>query len=204
MIRADQISVGKEHEMRKARKRIFHVGAMAIALALGVVGCAGVTYQPVSDPPAAGVKRQQGVLYDDTCNGFRYYQSAPFLLVYSDGKGGVGWQIVYLPDTSRKMTAQPQAFLASLNSTLTYQNGYLSDSKDVGDATAVPKAVISAVEKVVSGLAAAGAGPVPANEYQVPKPHLYKIVIHTNSIDFLGGQAAGDNIHVTLATEVKP
>lgn len=189
--------------MRRTLKRIFHAGTFLWALS--ALGCAGVTYQPVSDPPPAGQERKPGVLYDDTCNGFRYYQSAPYLLVYSDGKGGLGWQIQYLPDLSRKMTAQPQAFLASLNSTLTFQNGFLSDSKDVADATAVPKAVIAAVEKVVSGLAAAAGGAAaPPNSYQVPKPHLYKIVIHANGIDFLGGEAAGDNIHVTLATEVKP
>jgi hypothetical protein len=188
--------------MRRALTRVFHAGS--ILLTFITVGCAGVTYQAVADPPPAGQTRDPKLLYDDTCNGFRYYQSAPFLLVYSDGKGGLGWQIQYLPDLSRKMTAQPQAIMASLNTTLTFQNGCLSDSKDVADATAVPKAVISAVEKVVSALAAGGGAPAPSNNYQVPKPHLYKIVIRPGRIDFLGGEAAGDNIYVTLATGVKP
>jgi hypothetical protein len=189
--------------MRRALKDLFRAGVMIAAL--GSIGCATVKYQAVAEPPAAGVKRQAGVLYDDTCNGIRYYQSAPYLLIYSDGKGGLSWQIQYLPDLSRKMTAQPQAFWASINTTLTFQNGYLTNSKDVGDATAVPKAVIAAVEKVVSGLGSLGAGPPTAtNDYQVPKPLLYKIVVHANSVDFIGGDTAGDNIHVTLATEVKP
>src|SRR5687767_993882 len=85
---------------------------VASALALG--GCAGVRHRPV--PPHSG----------DRGNGIRYYQTSMYLLVYANGKGGLGHEIVELPDPTKKMMAEPYADLASLNMELKFKNGAFS------------------------------------------------------------------------------
>lgn len=132
---------------------------------------------------AADVVHQQ-----ETTNatGIRYYMNAPYLIVYSDGKGGLQWQIRYLPDQSRIMTATPHIVGARLEMTMTFQNGVLSNSSTLGDTSAVPKAVIAAVQNVLP-LLAKGLGAAPTAK-GFPAPSLYKIVVKGDEISFIGTQ----------------
>src|SRR5262245_26532875 len=158
-----------------------------IGLVCAFGGCAGVTH------------RSMGEADDAKENGIRYYESAPYLLIHSDGKGGLVWQIIYLPDQTRKMVAKPFNFFAKLDSTLSFTNGVLTSAKDVATADAVPKAIVEAIQKVAPLLL--GAARADGIEPEVPAPHLYKIVVHGQSqVEFFGGP--GDTpIKVTLRNE---
>src|SRR5262245_58499900 len=74
--------------------------------------------------------------------GIRYYESTPYLLVYSDGKGGLKWQILYLPDQSHIMTASPKVRGGKSQMTLYFQNGALATSTVAGDTTTIPNAIL--------------------------------------------------------------
>jgi len=132
-----------------------------LALALG--GCAWVTHQELAEDK------------DDAAEGIRYYQASPYLLVHSDGKGGLVWKIIYLPDQTKKMVAKPVNLLSKSESTLNFDNGVLTSAKDVLTADVVPKAIIEAVQKAASSFLAMARAEVP--EQEVPAPHLYKIVV---------------------------
>ena len=156
-------------------------GLLASIAGAGVwLGCAGISVHPVSDDSAA--------------RGIRYYEPAPFLLVHSDGKGGLTSSVVILPDLSRKMSARPYAVLARNDATLQFQNGMLSSSKSVADETVIPKAVVSALEKVA--IAAAKAAFKTEGEedegVKVPPPQLFKIVIEKDRVKLLGGPGNGE------------
>ncbi len=83
--------------------------ALGVVCMTSLAGCvAWVTHSPVkSDAGDAG-------------EGIRYYQSSPYLLVYSDSKGGLKWQVLYLPDQTKKMMADttelPKAVFAAVQS----------------------------------------------------------------------------------------
>lgn len=115
--------------------------------------------------------------------GIRYYENSPYLIVYSDGKGGLRWQIRYLPDQSRIMTVSPTIRGGRTEMTLNFQNGVLSTLSVVGDSTELPKAVIAAVQSAIPLLAAAG-----PKVDGFPAPYLYKIVVSGETLTFLGGQ----------------
>jgi hypothetical protein len=161
-------------------------GAALIALAIGTAGCAGTNVSRISNPDY-GVG---GKYSDDQADGIRYYESAPFLLVYSDGKGGVVSKLLFLPDLTRKRVIDPYATLSSNNSTLTFTNGVLTQGKTVVDETVFPKAVVGALEKVASAIVmgafnAPGAPPTA----QLPPPQLFKIVLLPHGqARLLGGQ----------------
>jgi Zn-dependent M32 family carboxypeptidase len=139
---------------------------------------------------------------DESATGVRYYESSQYLLVYSDGKGGLAWQIQEMPDQTKKRVATPTQIWSKLETKLTFSNGVLATSKDVATASTIPKAVIAAVEKVVSTLAPAIAAEKEANEYRVPAPLLYKIVyVSPTEIQFIGGKTKPDKINVTLPLE---
>lgn len=81
------------------------------ALASVLAGCAGTSVETIADPAA-----------DKEARGIRFYETAPFVLVTSDGKGGLISELIYLPDTTRKRSVRPYAFMANNNSTLTFSN----------------------------------------------------------------------------------
>jgi hypothetical protein len=186
---------------------------LLFAAALGAVaGCAKLEHKPIAYTPVPScgptdVAMKANRKADNAATGIRYYQSSPYLLVFSDGKNGLSWQILYLPDQTKKMSAVPRSDWSKLDATLKFENGVLTDSNAIGEAAAVPKAIIAAAEQVVASLAgiAAKGGAVPgvikdpqAEEMPVPPPLLYKIVVRGNSIQFLGGKTDVDAIYVTL------
>src|SRR5882724_5265119 len=89
-------------------------------------GCAGVTHQVVNleapyFPPATDPDNKLTLMVADAnsaiakrnkeaeghLEGLRYYRPAPYLLVYSDGKRSLKWEIHYLPDPATRASAQP-------------------------------------------------------------------------------------------------
>jgi hypothetical protein len=132
----------------------------------------------------------------DASKGIRYYESAPFLLVYSDGKGGLNWQVRYLPDQTRLMSVSPNIKLSHAEMTLYFQNGMLASESAMGDSTEVPKAIIAAVQSVAP-LLLLGVLEGPGKP-GFPAPHLYKIVVNGDNIEFIGGH--GDR---TIQTPIK-
>lgn len=126
---------------------------------------------------------------DNRDEGIRYYERAPFLLVYSDGKGGLVTKVKYLPDRKKLRSIHSMNFMANNKNTWNFKNGMLVDSINVSDATTVPKAVIKAVETVASK--AAGMGMFftsSAKEgYVLPPPALYRIYINGGIVRFVGG-----------------
>ncbi|WP_395739892.1 hypothetical protein [Prosthecobacter sp.] len=116
---------------------------------------------------------------DWRANGFRYYDSSPYLLVYTDNKGGLNSELKYMPDLTKKRQVKPYQFLASVDGTLTFEDGILTGAESNGDGTAVPKAVISALEKTAKAAIAADMGT--AREAMdadglAPRVYLFKII----------------------------
>src|SRR6476661_31910 len=82
--------------------------------------------------------------------GFRYYETTPFLLLYTDGKGGLVSEVHYLPDYTKKRSIEPYAYAASNKATLKFENGRLAEAKAIVDESIVPVAVIGALEKIAT------------------------------------------------------
>ena len=160
----------------------FHTGKVLLLLLYSIIqGCATIEHNKVSD--------------DNTDEGIRYYNASPYLLVYSNGKGGIVTQILYIADPFKKMSAKPKTFLANAQTTMEFENGIYKNGKSTIDATGVPTAIIDAVK--TAGAAFISAMNIPDKSREVPAPHLYKIVVSGSSISFIGGQ--GDiNIKVNL------
>jgi hypothetical protein len=117
--------------------------------------------------------------------GIRYYRASPYLLVYSNSKGGLKWQILYLPDQTKMMTAEPTVTGGRSEVTLYFRNGILAGSSELGDTTELPKAVLAAVQSVVPLLAL---GLLEVKENKVPAPYLYKIIVEGDNVSFRGNQ----------------
>lgn len=148
-----------------------------IAGAALLSSCAGTIVGRISNP----AYQVDGRFSDTKAQGIRYYESAPFLLVYSDGKGGLVSKLLFLPDLTQKRTVDPYALLASNNTTLTFTTGVLTQGKTVVDETIVPKAVVGALEKA-AGVAlkafnVAGGGA----SGNLPPPLLFKIILKNGS-----------------------
>lgn len=143
---------------------------VAVALCLLVMGCAAnVTHR----------------LETSSSTGLRYYESAPYLLVYSNGTGGLVWQVLFLPDQSHVMEASPTILGGQTQMALKFQNGVLTSATSVGDTTAIPKAIIAAVQSALP-LIAKAALESPA-EKTFPAPSIYKISVTGNTVTFNGG-----------------
>lgn len=135
--------------------------SLVVLLALGALsGCAGLEMHNLAKPEDEAAAR-----------GFRYYESSPFLLVYTDGKGGLATELMYLPDTTKKRSIRPYAYGASNDALLTFSNGVMKSAKAVVDETAVPVAVIQGLEKVAISLAKAAN----AQSGGIPPPRLYRV-----------------------------
>lgn len=155
---------------------------IAVLLAGALSACAGLNVTPIGTSTEL----------DKAAQGFRYYQPAPYLFVYSDGKGGLISQIKYLPDTTQKMSVQPYAYLASNESTLQFDGGMLTQAAAVVDETVVPTAALDSLAKVLAAAAKAAMNvPEATNEASVPVPYLFKIVIKGNVIELKGGPMNG-------------
>jgi hypothetical protein len=128
-------------------------------------GCAGISAGADTESVEAPV------------DGIRYYEPAPFLLVYADGRGALKTEVLYLPDTTRKRVIDPYAVLASNNATLSFKDGTLTGTRSEVDETVVPAAVLESL-KVAAVAAAAFARPGEAAlpEAMLPPPALFRIV----------------------------
>jgi hypothetical protein len=192
------------------------IPSLLLLLCIGLTGCAGITYQAVPYVPVPlDTTTEQGAkeaLEAHTKNlnadagpkyaGIRYYGSSLYLMINSDGKGGVQWRIIELPDQTKKMSAQPYNFIAQLSSTLVFQNGILMGSAVQADSTAVPRAVLDAITKVLPAAAKLLlARPEGATEELLVRPELYKIVVRDDTVEFNGGPA-DFSVHVTLTPHV--
>jgi hypothetical protein len=156
--------------------------AATALLAAMLGGCAGLDVIPIGNPGAR----------DSSARGFRYYQPAPFLFIYSDGKGGLVSQIKYLPDTTQKMSVQPYAYLASNDSTLQFDAGMLTQAVAVVDETVVPSAALDALAKALGAAAKAALNaPEATNEARVPVPYLFRIIVKGDAIELRGGPLNG-------------
>jgi hypothetical protein len=141
-------------------------------------GCAGVSVRTIGNDAAA----------DKAAKGFRYYQPSPYLLVFTDNKGGLTSQILYLPDPSKKMSARPFAVVADNETSLTFESGVLKQAVVDVDETVVPKAALDALKDVLSSaVKAAGAFNI-ANVTQTtaPAPSIFKIVVYEGNLMLIG------------------
>lgn len=161
--------------------------------ATAFAGCAGINSTHDSDGSRTGI---------------RYYNSAPFILAYTDGKGGIDAKIVYLPDTTRVMSLEPTAFFAQNKTEMTFVKSILTTSNTTADATAVPKAIVEAAKTVaMAAIAASANDPKKLNEYTLPAPYLYRIYYgpdpknpSVKTWHLMGGQAI-DKDGVTLPVQ---
>ena len=129
--------------------------------------------------------------------GIRYYRSSPYLIVYSNGKGGIVTEIKYLPDPTKKMSAQPNSsFATGLKTTMNFDHGVLTSVKDELGGDIISPAILKAVETMGPALLKA-LNLAQDNVYTVPAPYIYKIVVTGEEVKFVGGQ--GDTaLKVTL------
>jgi hypothetical protein len=121
--------------MRASEVALAHRACFALLAAL-LSGCAGFTTANVDTEEA-----------DAKARGFRYYESAPFLVVFYDGEEFLTTEVLFLPDTTRKRSIQPYSYAASNKATFTFAEGRLTGAKAVVDETVLPSAIISALEK---------------------------------------------------------
>lgn len=141
---------------------------------------------------------------DIAADGIRYYEHVPYLLVYSDGKGGLKSQMLYLPDTTKKKVVRPYVWMANNNLVLTFDKGVLTESVDTIDETIVPKAAIDAAATAL--IAAADAGKAAGEKDAIPPPALYRIWVNTDGgVELIGGYGLDvtgtfrENLHITVS-----
>jgi hypothetical protein len=121
-------------------------------------------------------------------------------LIYSNGKGGLKWQILSLPDQTKMMMATPTVTGGRSEMTLFFHNGVLAGSTEVGDTTELAKSIVAAVQAAIPLLVSAAAAVAPPT---IPGPSLYKIVIAGGNVSFIGEQSL-DEIKVPLLKGVTP
>mgnify|MGYP000549847843 CR=1 FL=1 len=149
-----------------------------VAVLFFLSGCAGFSVQDDNDKPEV--------------DGIRYYEPAPFLLIYSDGKGNLTSQIIMMPDTQKKRVIDMHAFAAKNNTTLSFNKGVLESSKFVVDSTALPSTLITSIKSLgTAAISAAFNAPESGITRQIPAPYLYKIVIGKDGTKLVGGQGTG-------------
>lgn len=84
-----------------------------------LLGCAGVNVDRYD------VHDEADVVAEREADGVRYYEEAPFLLLYP-APGGYRMELHYLPDTSVIHVARPYELLVPSNSALVFENGVLT------------------------------------------------------------------------------
>jgi len=132
----------------------------ALAALTGLAGCAGLEMRNINSDAE-----------DQSAQGFRYYDTSPFLLVYTDTKGGLKSEVIFLPDSQKKRSIRPYAYGAKNDATFKFENGKLLGAKAVVDETVIPVAVVSALEKVATSLVKAAN----AQNEGIPGPYLFRI-----------------------------
>jgi hypothetical protein len=152
------------------------IGCTVLAFALLVLGCPGVTVKPLPSDPVEEKK----------VKGIRYLRDAPFLLVYSDGKGGLLSEVLFLPDTTQRMSARPYAILASNEAAFKFANGVLTGQEIKVDETIVPTAVLSSLETVASAALKAFNTAGASADAALPAPSLFRIVVRGNRLGLAG------------------
>lgn len=165
-------------------------GLVAVFVAVLLSGCAGVTIQKENTDAAKD-------------NGIRYYEPAPFLLLYSDSKGGLNSKLLWLPDTTRVMTLKPYAYLAKNDATFKFDKGLLTQAKSVADETVIPTAVVAALKTAAVAAIAAANKSEGAENPTVPAPYLYRIVIDQGAATLYAADRSPSVIQVTLAQPPK-
>lgn len=184
---------------------------ITLAMSLAAGGCtAGIRHKPVAWRPVPGgdvatpeqidTVRSANAAAEKAARGVRYYGRSLYLLANSDGRGGLEYRLMYLPDPTKRMSAEPYALLASLKAKMNFKNGMLADTSFESDATVVPKAVFEAVKTAASVIVAAleDAGPRAPVSGTLPAPSIYKVIVRGNEVQFIGGKGDKD-IVVTLA-----
>jgi hypothetical protein len=163
-------------------------------------GCAGNTVKTL--PYQAD--RTAAKTADAKVDGIRYYEEAPFILVYSDSKGGLHTELLFLPDTTRTKVIDPYAWVANNKTVLTFNHGVLTTSSEVLDDTVVPKAIVEAAKTAL--IAAADLPKADEANDEVPPPALYRLWVNDDgSAELIGGYGtdpAGhkrQNIHVKVS-----
>lgn len=155
------------------------IAAAAAAATALLSACAGYTVKPVADDAE-----------DAQVDGIRYYEVAPYLLVYGDGKGGITSRIEMMPDLSRKRAIDLHAFASKNDTTLTFVNGMLASSKFIVDDTVIPAAIVDTIKTLgVTAVTNAMNDPNTGNVRQIPPPYLFKIVIDRDGTRLVGGPA---------------
>jgi hypothetical protein len=157
------------------------VALLLVGAALTLGGCASVSHRPLKDDN------------DATDKGIRYYGASPYVLVYANSGGGITTEIKYLPDRHKLMTARPKQWLSSLDTTLKFTNGVLTQADTTADTSIVPKAVLTAAKTAAAALLAKADQGGPS----VPNPRLFKIVRAANGEYVLIGGATDHAFQLT-------
>ena len=182
----NRASIHRASTPNQARKRL----APALVLAmLAITGCAGIEATPV-DPKVQ-------------TSGFRYYDTSPFILVYTDNKGGLVSTLIYMPDTTKMRQIKPYSYLATNKTTLTFSNGVLTQAKAEVDETAVPKAAIAGLQQVATAIVKAANAPDDDSKLEVPAPYIFRVIKKEGKWMLAGGQGKnlddeGVSIRVTV------
>jgi len=162
-----------------------------LACVLILSGCAGVNVTPVSNEEQ-----------DLAADGFRYYETATFLIVYADGKGGITSELKQVCDTTRKRAIDPYGVMAKNDLTLSFDHGCLKGEKTDIDETVVPKALVSAVQAAVVAAAplldkAQAEGTTGPRVANIPAPLIYRLTVENGYVVLRGGTSNPD-IRVTV------
>lgn len=191
------------HFMSNFKRVVRAMCATTALVTLNLGGCAGVHHQGIAvvpiqvdargqdiDPRAQMVANRKA---DAGVDGIRYYDTSLYVLIYPDGKGGVRWQILELPDQTKLRAVKPFNAIAQLDATFVFAHGTLVSTAEQVDTTAVPRAAIAALAKVMTSLApmlfaqaAVGAPEVPSS-YSLPPVQLYKVVMNNGVAELNGG-----------------
>lgn len=152
--------------------RLAIAGIMALGFSgMMLAGCAGVDYTTNTKTLKTG----------DDLGGIPYYEPARYLLVNSDGKGGLNWQIIALPDQSTLHVAKPYEFISKLETSYTISNGMLTEVSETVDTSAGIKAIGEAV-KAFLPLLMAGAN---APKVELPAFQLFRIQVVGSKVKFI-------------------
>ncbi len=138
---------------------------LAIAIAACLSACAGTSVIQVSKES------------DDEATGIRYFEPAPFLLVYSDARGNLTSNVIIMPDLTRMRSVDPYSYLSSNNTTLNFTNGILTQGKTVVDETIVPKGAFEAVKAIAGTIVGAAFDTSGGATPTLPAPKLFRIYV---------------------------
>ncbi len=156
-------------------------------LTAALSGCAGIDAINLTDE------------LDKTDKGFRYYDTSPFLLMYTDNKGGLKSELLYLPDTTKKRSIKPYSYGAKNDTTLKFDNGRLVGAKSVIDETIIPNSILTGLEKIATSQIKAAN----ADKEEIPGPYLFRIIKSGNDWKLAGGQALKNGQAATIRYAVK-